>query len=150
MNNRVILILNYLNKHQIRATYTAVQDYLGFSVPTSEDWDRILGPHSQDTSWVVNEETGLPFKHAKRELHPQLQSKSKILTDARQLGVLLEETRGLGLNHNSAIACPSCGRAFVPFDIPTEGVRHRLRCDIEAFPNKCRSGLGADTPESEL
>ena len=72
MKGNIRQALDYLNEHQIRATYAAVQSYLGLGIRDKVDWVEILGPHRQYASWVVNKKTGLPEDYDEADMHPDL------------------------------------------------------------------------------
>jgi hypothetical protein len=62
-------IVDFLNSEQVRATYGAVAGLLGV-VPRGMGAQ--LGPHTQERSWIVNAETGLPTDYSREEMHPAL------------------------------------------------------------------------------
>lgn len=75
-------IVDHLNKRKIRATYSAVADALGV-MPQS--MGPLLGTRRPEASWIVNKETGEPTGYHESELHPELRSKSEILSSAIEL-----------------------------------------------------------------
>ena len=76
------LILDYLNREEIRATYGAVGEIIGKIPQNVHKW---LPPRSRRASWVVNKDTKLPTTYATAELHPKLRRTSHIIEDAEEL-----------------------------------------------------------------
>ncbi len=143
--------LDYLNEHQIRATYAAVQNYLGFGVLDKPDWVEILGPRRQYASWVVNKKTGLPTDYDEADIHPGLLKTSKIITkgrqlqaavdgfiksadaDAERLGAIPEKETTVKVadchGNNCAVVCPHCEQAYVVSGFLNRGVRKCPHCE---------------------
>src|SRR4051812_36758171 len=69
-------ILEFLNAEQVRATYGAVGELLGV-IPRA--MGSRLGPHTQERSWIVNGETGLPTDYSQSEIHPSLRRRNEII-----------------------------------------------------------------------
>ena len=82
MKGDIRKVLDYLNAHQLRATYPAVQSYLGFGVLEKVDWKEVLGPPRQYSSWVVNKKTGMPDGYNPAEMHPDLMASEEIIGKA--------------------------------------------------------------------
>jgi len=143
--------LDYLNENKIRATYAAVQSYLGFGVLEKVNWDEILGPRRPYTSWVVSKKTGLPIGFDKADLHPDLLKTSKIITKGRQLQVAVQEFKKSKAGGSAtttpkkeneetkvevvdcygntcAVICPRCGNAYVVSGFLNKGVRTCPHC----------------------
>ena len=83
-NRRWILnskIIQFLNREQIRATYTAVAGILGVQ-PIS--MGARLGPHSVEKSWIVSKKTGKQTDYTADEIHPAL-SNSDVIQTTREL-----------------------------------------------------------------
>ena len=143
--------LDYLNEHQVRATYTAVQSYLGFGVLDKVDWAEILGPRRQYASWVVNKKTGLPTSYDEADTHPDLLKRSKIITKGRQLQAAVDGYTKLAKadshsnnstsneeikvevadchGNNCAVICPNCEQAYVVSGFLNKGIRKCPHCE---------------------
>ena len=143
--------LDYLNEKQVRATYTALQSYLGFGVLDKVDWAEILGPHRQYASWVVNKKTGLPTGYDTGGMHPALLKTAKIITKGRQLQMAVEDytkqtetdspkngsTSNKAKNvevadchgNNCAVICPNCEQAYVVSGFINKGIRKCPHCE---------------------
>jgi len=81
MNSSLKLILDYLNREHVRATYGAVGEALGIpaiAVGTS------LGDRCPEASWIVSAETGQPTGYAPGDIHPLLEG-SPIITSGADL-----------------------------------------------------------------
>lgn len=151
MKGNIREILNYLYGKQIRATYTAVQSYLGFGVLDKVNWEEILGPHRQYTSWVVNKKTGLPNDYNEADIDPNLLRTSKIITKGKQLQLAVDEYNNLIKanplpnivssnkkmkikvadchGNNCAVICPSCKQAYVVSGFLNKGIRKCPHCE---------------------
>jgi hypothetical protein len=75
-------ILRFLNEEQVRATYGAVGEALGV-MPRA--MGARLGPHTQERSWIVNADTGLPTDYSKEETHPSLFRCEDIISSGTEL-----------------------------------------------------------------
>jgi len=146
MKGDIRQILNYLNANKQRANYSAVQGYLGFGPFEKPDWDEILGPPRQYTSWVVHRRTGLPDRHNPAELHPDLMVSEEIITKSKQLQAVVEkfsnaiesgeETQSTKPKievadchgNNCAVMCPCCKKAYLVSSFLNRGVRSCPHC----------------------
>lgn len=139
--------LDYLNENKIRATYSAVQSYLGFGTFDKPVWEEILGPPRQYTSWVVNKKTLMPDGYQPADLHPDLLTNTEILTKGKYLQAALEnftneteDSTVLTLNinrkvevadcygNNAAVICPSCKKAYLISGFLNKGSRACPHC----------------------
>lgn len=75
------LILDFLQRENIRATYGAVAGVLG-GIPQGVMLDR---EKSQRNSWVVNAETGTPTGYRTESLHPNLTRLPIVLNNREKL-----------------------------------------------------------------
>jgi len=150
MNTNIKDALDYLNEHQIRATYTAVQSYLGHGVISKLNWKKTLGPHRPYASWVVNKKTGMPSDYDAKNLHPDLLANDEIIAKGKQLQVAVEEylekakdgpdgaepTPDNGPEvevadchgNNCAVICPACTTPYVVSGFLDKGVRKCPHC----------------------
>jgi hypothetical protein len=83
-------ILEALNKHQVRATYSAVAALLGVH---QRRVSHLLGNRRPYASWVVAKSTGMPTGYLKANLHKELQSKPTIIEEPDELIALLTPAR---------------------------------------------------------
>ncbi|MDZ8118874.1 hypothetical protein [Pontiella agarivorans] len=136
--------LDYLNAAKQRATYDAVKSYLGFGTFDKIDWNEVLGPNRQYTSWVVNKKTGMPNGYKPADLHPDLMSSEEIITKGRQLQTAVEEFEGDAdatvdaaaprvevadcHGNNAAVICPNCSKAYLISGFLNKGVRACPHC----------------------
>jgi len=81
-------ILEALNKHQIRATYSAVAALLGVH---QRRVSQLLGNRRPFASWVVAKSTGMPTGYLKANLHKELQSNPNVIGNPDDLLGLLDD-----------------------------------------------------------
>jgi len=82
MNPSLLVIVEFLGREKIRATYGAVAT--AADVPT-QSVGRLLGERCQRASWVVNAKTGEPTKYLARQKHPDLYAKKEIIRSGDDL-----------------------------------------------------------------
>ncbi len=89
MNYTIDQILMALNKHKVRATYSAVGSVLGC---TSESVaTRYLRDRRPEASWVVNSESMEPIGYKSDDVHPDLMLHSMIIRHPDTLVALLKK-----------------------------------------------------------
>ena len=137
--------LDYLNAKKIRANYSAIQSYLGFGPFEKVDWEEVLGPPRQYTSWVVHRRTGLPDNHTPADLHPDLMVNDEIITKSKVLQAAIEafehegdDTLSAGdekkvsvadcHGNNAAVICPACSKPYVISGFLNKGIRSCPHC----------------------
>ena len=140
--------LDYLNENKIRATYSAVQSYLGFGAFEKPDWSEILGPPRQYTSWVVSKKSNMPVDYQPTDLHPDLMISSEIIAKGKQLQAAVQEyihaaetgeetlTKANKPSvevadchgNNCAVICPSCKKAYLISGFLNKGARTCPHC----------------------
>jgi hypothetical protein len=81
-------ILDVLNEHKIRATYSAVAAILGVH---QKRVGQLLGNRRPYASWVVAKNTGMPTGYLKANLHKELQTRPAIIETPDELIALLEQ-----------------------------------------------------------
>lgn len=88
MEDKVRIIIEYLNKVKTRCTYGVVAEILGVN---SQSVGLHLGERRPEVSWVVNAKTGDPTDYIDSEKHPELYRTDRIIKSAevlrRNLGV---------------------------------------------------------------
>ena len=82
MQDKITVVVNYLNKVRTRCTYNAAAKALGI---TPQALKKLLGERRPETSWFVNTGTGNPVGYTDEEKHPELHSKKLIIKSAEVL-----------------------------------------------------------------
>ncbi|HEY4218993.1 MAG TPA: hypothetical protein VGM67_17750 [Gemmatimonadaceae bacterium] len=80
-------VIAALNRHQQRATYSAVAALL-------EQSPRLLmhkRPRAQENSWIVSKATGRPTGYPDEDIHPQLTLNESVLTTREELAEWLAD-----------------------------------------------------------
>ena len=85
-------VLDALNQHKIRATYSAVASLLGTHPKMLAG--QYLGNRRPRASWVVSKATGMPTDYLPANCHAQLQRRSHIIEDPSELIELVEKGDG--------------------------------------------------------
>ena len=88
MQDKLTLVIDYLNKFTIRCTYNAAAKALGI---TPQALKKLLGDKQPEKSWLVSAETGDPVGYTDEEKHSELYRTKRIITSAEVL------TRNLNL-----------------------------------------------------
>ena len=91
MQDKITLVVDYLNNVTTRCTYNAAAKALGI---TPSALKKLLGGRRPEISWFVNSGTGEPAGYADDEKHPELYRTKRIITSAEVL------TRNLDLQKN--------------------------------------------------
>lgn len=89
MQDKVIIIQDYLNQNRIRCTYNAAAKALGIK-PT--ELKKLLGERKPDNSWFVNIGAGEPVGYSDEEKHPELYRTTRIITSSEVLNRNLDLT----------------------------------------------------------
>ncbi len=88
MEEKLQLIIDYLNKVKTRCTYGVVAEIIGTN---SQSVGKLLGERRPEVSWVVNATTKEPSGYSDSEKHPDLYRTDRIIASAevlrRNLGV---------------------------------------------------------------
>jgi len=88
MQDKITIVIDYLNKVKTRCTYNAAAKALGI---TPQALKKRLGERRPEISWLVNSGTGDPAGYTDNEKHPELYRTKRIITSAEVL------TRNLNL-----------------------------------------------------
>jgi len=88
MEDKITLVVNYLNEVRTRCTYNAAAKALGI---TPQALRKLLGERRPETSWLVNVGSEEPSGYSDEEKHPELYRTKRIIKSAEVL------TRNLGL-----------------------------------------------------
>ena len=82
MEEKINLIVGYLNKVKTRCTYGAVAEILGIK---SQAVGLHLGERRPEASWIVNAKTKEPTDYLQSEKHPDLYRTDRVITSAEVL-----------------------------------------------------------------
>jgi len=82
MQDKITLVVDYLNKVTTRCTYNAAAKALGI---TPSALKKLLGGRRPEISWFVNSGTGEPAGYADDEKHPELYRTKRIIKSAEVL-----------------------------------------------------------------
>ena len=88
MQDKITLVIDYLNGVKTRCTYNAAAKALGI---TPQALKKLLGERRPEISWLVNSGTEEPAGYADHEKHPELHRTKRIIKSAEVL------TRNLNL-----------------------------------------------------
>lgn len=77
------IIISYLNKHKVRASYGAVAQALG--IHHVRDLLPLLGERRPEVSWIVNKGMGMPKGYSEEQMHPDLKPSTKFVTESALL-----------------------------------------------------------------
>ena len=82
MQEKITLVVDYLNRVKTRCTYNAAAKALGV---TPKELKKLLGKRSPENSWFVNTGTGIPVGYTDEEKHPELFRTKRIIKSAEVL-----------------------------------------------------------------
>ncbi len=88
MEEKVTLVLDYINKVKTRCTYNAASKALGISTPA---FKKLLGERRPEISWFVGSETEEPAGYSDEQKHAELYRTKRVIKSAEVI------TRNLGL-----------------------------------------------------
>ena len=88
MEEKVTLVLDYMNQVKTRCTYNAAAKALGITTTTLK---KLLGERRPEISWFVGSETGEPTGYTSEQKHAELYRTKRIIKSAEVL------TRNLNL-----------------------------------------------------
>ncbi len=88
MEEKVTLVLDYMNQVKTRCTYNAAAKALGITTTTLK---KLLGERRPEISWFVGSETGEPTGYTGEQKHAELYRTKRIIKSAEVL------TRNLNL-----------------------------------------------------
>ena len=88
MEDKTIVVVDYLNEVKTRCTFNAAAEALGI---TSQALKKQLGEPRPEVSWFVSPTSGEPMRYTESEKHPELYRTKRIITSAKVL------KRNLGL-----------------------------------------------------
>ena len=82
MDEKLAIIIKYLNTVKTRCTYSAVAEIIGTN---SQSVGKYLGERRPEVSWVVNAATGDPTGYSESEKHPELYRTDRVIESAEVL-----------------------------------------------------------------
>ncbi len=82
MQDKITIIVDYLNSVKTRCTYNAAAKALGI---TPQAVKKLLGDREPEKSWLVSSGTGDPASYTEEEKHPELYRTKRIITSAEVL-----------------------------------------------------------------
>ena len=88
MQDKVTMVVDYLNEVTTRCTFNAAAEAVGI---TPHALKKELGEPRPEVSWFVSPTSGEPMRYTDEQKHPQLYRTSRIITSSKVL------TRNLGL-----------------------------------------------------
>ena len=82
MQEKVSVVLDYLNEVRTRCTYNAAAEALGI---TPQNLKKLLGERKPENSWLVNSGTEEPTGYTDEEKHPEFYRTTRIIKSAEVL-----------------------------------------------------------------
>jgi hypothetical protein len=82
MQDKIIIVRDYLNQVKTRCTYNAAAQALGIK---PAELKKLIGDRSPENSWFVNTGAGEPVGYAENEKHPELYRTKRIIKSAEVL-----------------------------------------------------------------
>lgn len=87
MQDKITVVVNYLNEVKTRCTFNAAAEAIGI---TPRALKKELGESRPEISWFVSPTSGEPMRYTDSEKHPELYRTSRIITSAKVLKRNLE------------------------------------------------------------
>jgi predicted transcriptional regulator len=88
MEEKITLLVDYINEVKTRCTYNAAAKALGITTPALK---KLLGERRPEISWFVGSETEEPAGYTDEQKHAELYRTKRVIKSAEVL------TRNLGL-----------------------------------------------------
>ena len=82
MQDKITVVVDYLNEVKTRCTYNAAAKALGI---TPQELKKLLGERKPENSWFVSSRTGDPTGYTGEEKHPELHRTKRIIKSAEVL-----------------------------------------------------------------
>lgn len=82
MQDRIAIVVTYLNEVKTRCTHNAAAKALGI---TPQALKKQLNERTPENSWLVSSGTGDPVGYTDEEKHPELHRTKRIITSAEVL-----------------------------------------------------------------
>ncbi len=87
MQDKITVVVDYINKVKTRCTINAAAEALGI---TPQALKKQLGEPRPEVSWFVSPTSGEPMRYTDSEKHPELYRTARIITSANVLRRNLE------------------------------------------------------------
>jgi hypothetical protein len=82
VEDKIVVIVDYLNKVTTRCTYNAAAKALGI---TPQAVKKLVSERKPENSWLVSTGTGEPIGYSDEEKHPELHRTKRIITSGEVL-----------------------------------------------------------------
>jgi hypothetical protein len=82
VQDKITVVIDYINKVKTRCTFNAASEALGI---TPQALKKQLGEPRQEISWFVSPTSGEPLRYTDSEKHPELYRTTRIITSAKVL-----------------------------------------------------------------
>jgi hypothetical protein len=82
VQEKITVVVDYLNEVKTRCTFNAAAEALGI---TPQALKKLLGDARPEVSWFVSPTSGEPMRYADSEKHPELYRTSRIITSSKVL-----------------------------------------------------------------
>ena len=82
MQDKINLVIDYLNEVKTRCTFNAAAEALGM---TPQALKKELGDPRPEVSWFVSPTSGDPMRHTDEQKHPELYRTTRIITSSKVL-----------------------------------------------------------------
>lgn len=79
---KVDMVIDYLNEVKTRCTLNAVAEAIGMTLPALK---KQLGDPRPEVSWFVSAASGDPLRHEDSDKHPELYRTTRIITSSKVL-----------------------------------------------------------------
>ena len=87
MQDKTIIVVEYINEVKTRCTFNAAAEALGI---TPQALKKQLGEPRPEVSWFVSPTSGEPLRYTDNDKHPELYRTTRIITSASVLRRNLE------------------------------------------------------------
>ena len=82
MQDKITVLVDYLNQVKTRCTFKAAAEAIGI---TPQALKKQLGEPRPEVSWFVSPTSGEPMRYTDSEKHPELYRTTRIITSAKVL-----------------------------------------------------------------
>lgn len=82
MQDKITVVIDYINEVKTRCTYNAAAEALGI---TTHALKKLLGEPRPETSWFVSATTAEPLRHEESLRHPELLRTKRMITSGKVL-----------------------------------------------------------------
>jgi hypothetical protein len=82
VQDKITLVVDYINEVKTRCTFNAASEALGI---TPQAFKKELGDARPEVSWFVSPTSGEPMRYTDEEKHPELYRTTRIITSAKVL-----------------------------------------------------------------